>query len=248
MTNVKSRSKKLFIAISIFVLLMAAAFIFYFLNRKEKLPPPIKEQEHLVPARPSSFEEGAQTLARSLKLARIAIFDQEMEDARFFLDESLLVWRDTSNEYINNPPSTFPDPEKWSASIAFIYENIQASKKDLDQSQVVAANAKIDACRTKLSEIYDISSNLPAEDHLFKILLLAESVSQASSSEIAMPILQELKLAYTSFKDLPEASKNSDKNNLFETVISDIENATLVTFPKERDRLLSIFFSLYREF
>ncbi len=240
----KINSKQL--AILSLVLIIATLGLSYYHQKKKSQPAPTAtEFEHSIPPRPADFQESVTSFLATIRLMRIATHDNDLEKFSFYQKDLLALWRDTINEFINTPPSDI-EAETWQKTLSEIYEKLQASEKIAKAP--ADAIILIDQCQAMLLEISDPKNHFPEENQLYLMYKATKNLSSASSSAEALLLLPDLKLSYTAYKELTESARTYDQNKYFESVLSDIENATETTFPKELAKLEPAFFEIYRNF
>ncbi len=240
---------KSFIIISLITsLCLATYFIFQRFGNEETVIPVVKSDKIVIPARPNTFAEGRNVFVNTVKLARIASLKNNQEDAENYTEQALVLWRDVVNEFINTPPSNISDQEEWVASLSAIYESIQKADQLLKNSEIVLATKKLDESRALLNNINSGQENNKTDNKLFVLLLNVKKIDTSKSLDEAREYLGELKLAYTEIKNIKKEVEFEKLCQNFETILSEIDNATITTFPKAQTKLMPAFVEIYEKY
>jgi hypothetical protein len=248
METFKSTKNKNIILFLIFFILLATAIYFLTKSKESSTINLVANKKHEIPARPKSFEQGVLLIIKSIKKARVAVVDNNATLGSFFTEEAFIIWRDVVNEYINNPPEDFKGDLNWTKNLSSIYESIKAANDLLKNNQIDLATEKLDECRSLINNVSLKVDTENTDRQLFSLLLLTKKVASAKTIEEAKSNLSILKFDYTNIKNLADKEETKQLFLNFETVISEIDNATEATLGRSQAQLMPMFIRIYELF
>lgn len=251
----KVKTKKLWLAIILVIILLALVFYRLHLTNEIKLAEQRAQQQDAELAKlksikraPVSFDVEAAKFNTYYKTALIATRQGDAPKSEIALQSAITSWRDIANYYRSNQPVDYMKTKDWLAKINNIYELVIKAENFIPQKKLAEAHGNLVAIGQALSAMRQENDKKTIGDDLLSFYENVKAASDAPDKTEVMKKLPDLKLRFTILKEYNINAEYKKEIGNLEEIIGAIDRLEGPDWAKAHKALEPAFNQLFLRF